>query len=370
LSTAPTVTLTATDINTAGTTPVVLTAAYTDTNAGGITGIADVDTTLMITGKTPDTAPIAKSLKYSINVPTFTGAATATETYMIGAPAGGWTAADNGTYFLQLDGEHVLEGPSMAPVAPATAFQVFYIDIPPAVGSASLAASLSASLPGSVIGGQKSKAAATVVLSNPNATLFSGPVTITLYVSPTGSVSSGTPFASITKSLKLKSGKSAKFKLKIPSFPDVNGTYVLVAGVSAGGSVVSAVGPSTLIAPPTVSLTPPAPIPVPQTVAAGGRVTVEFTLQDTGNVPATGTAPLAISLSTQPDGSNATSIATQRLQARLKPRQSKVYKFKVKLPPSIAAGTYYIAVSLGVQAFGDDNAADGSGVSSLPLTVS
>jgi uncharacterized membrane protein len=108
---------------------------------------------------------------------------------------------------------------------------------------------------------------------------------------------------------------------------------------------------------------------VPEAVVPGGKLTVEFTLQDTGNIPATGTAPVAISLSTQSDGSNPTRIATQRLQARLKPGQSKAYKLKVTAPKSTAAGTYYIAVALDVQALGDDNAADGSGVSSQPLTV-
>ncbi len=152
----------------------------------------------------------------------------------------------------------------MTAVAPATAYQVFYVDIPPAVVTVGLGATLTARLPSSVIGGQKSKAAATVVLSNPNATLFSGPVTITLYVSPTGSVSDGIPISSITKSLKLKAGKAAKFKLKITSFPNVNGTYVLVAGVSAGGSVVPAVGPSTQIAPPSVTFAPPAPVGLPR----------------------------------------------------------------------------------------------------------
>ncbi len=369
MSTAPTVTLSAVDVNTAGDTPVILSAAYTDANPGGITGISGIDTTLMISGNTATTKAVAKTLKYSIDVPTFTGSSTATETYMIGPPPGGWTAADNGTYFLLLTGEHVLEGPSMTPVAPATAYQVFYIDIPTTVVPASLSASLSASLPGSVIGGQKSKAAATVTLSNPNATLFSGPVTITLYVSPTGSVSDGTALTSITRTLKLKPTKAAKFKLKVPSFPDLNGAYTLVAGVLVNGSTISAVGPSTVIQPPTVSFTPPAPAVVPQTVLPGGKLTVEFTLKDTGNIPAAGTAPLVISLSPQPDGGNATTIATEPLRARLKPGQSKAYKFKLKLPKATLPGTYYIAVSLAVQSLGDNNSADGSGVSSGPLTV-
>ncbi len=98
-------------------------------------------------------------------------------------------------------------------------------------------------------------------------------------------------------------------------------------------------------------------------------MTVEFTLKDTGNVPATGTAPLTISLSTQPAGSNGASVMTGPLRVRLKPGQLKVYKLKVKVPTSTAAGAYYIAVSFDAQALGDHNPADGFGISSQPVTV-
>jgi hypothetical protein len=126
----------------------------------------------------------------------------------------------------------------------------------------------------------------------------------------------------------------------------------------------------SLIAPAFVTIKTSNLIGSPASMAPGKKLTLSLTLQNNGNLPATGTAPLTVSLSTSSTGAGGTTIGTTPLHVKLKNGKSGVYRVKLTVPAGTAAGSYYLAASLAVSTLGDPIAADGMAVSATPIIVS
>ena len=241
---------------------------------------------------------------------------------------------------------------------------------PTALPAGTLKASVAASLPKSAIAGAKLDARATVTLNNPTGATISGPVTVTIDVSPASSLDGATELTAVTKKISLKAGKSAKVALKVSTLPSVpDGTYFLLASVKApDNSVTGAAGPSLSVAAPLVAARVSAVRPLPASVAAGRKGGVSLTVTNGGNTAAAGTATLTV-LASPAGGSGAVTLVATPLKVKLKPGAGKAYRVKFTLPSSLAAGSYDLTASLAVGALGDTTASDGTSAGTSPLVV-
>ncbi len=212
-----------------------------------------------------------------------------------------------------------------------------------------------------------------VTVSNPKTATVSGPVTVTLYISPfQSSLTDATQLFAMTKSLKLKPRQRAALKFKLSKFPDVPaGAYYLVAAVKAAdGTITDMAGPSLSIAAPFVEAVLSDTRPIPTSAAPGKETAVELTLTSSGNIAASGTALLSISATAQTNGAASQVIGAASLKVKLKPGMNKTYRIKFTLPKNMAPGSYSLTASLNVSALNDLNAADGISAAITPLSVS
>jgi uncharacterized delta-60 repeat protein len=276
---------------------------------------------------------------------------------------------------LDPSGSHLVVGASQQGGSGGSAFRRLNLSsatatVPFTTGT--LASTVAASLPKAAVGGAKVKQSVVVTVSNPTTTALSGPVTVTLYVSPyQSSLTDATQLSVTTKSLKLKPRQRAALKLTLSSFPDVpNGTYYLVASVKAAdGTVTDVAGPSLSIAAPFVKAVVSDVKPVPASAAPGKPAGLELTLTNGGNIAASGTALLTISATAMASGALPTVVGTAPFKVKLKPGARRVYKVKFTPPASLAAGGYNVTASLNVSALGDPNATDGVSNAATPLIV-
>ena len=128
--------------------------------------------------------------------------------------------------------------------------------IPAPLPTGTLGASVTASLPASVVGGAKAKVSAVVTVTAPAGAPINGPVAITLYVSPAQSLTGATQVLVVTPKLKLKAGARKALRIKLSSFPsEPAGIYFLVATVKGlDGTTTGTAGPSLTISPPFVTV--------------------------------------------------------------------------------------------------------------------
>ncbi len=279
---------------------------------------------------------------------------------------------------MQSDGRIVVGASQQSAVpssrsSPKTAFR--RLDVaspaspPPVLPTGTLGAALSAKLPPAVIGGAKARSTAVVVIRNGTSELISGRVAISLYVSEVSSLSGATPLTTVMLTLKLKAGQSKAVKIKLSKFPAVpDGSYILLAGVTAPDtSITGAVGPMLQIAAPFVTIHETDPRLLTLSAAPGKTVELELSLQNGGNIAATGTATMTIVGSVAPSGGQ--TLAAVPLHVKLNPGASKSYRVKFRLPAGLSANAYDLTASLNVSALGDINTADGMFAFAMPLTV-
>jgi uncharacterized delta-60 repeat protein len=228
-----------------------------------------------------------------------------------------------------------------------------------------LVLSVSSSIPASVIEGSKANQKIRVTVTNPTSgvvSLNSLQFYVNTFQSLTAATAISVPFG---KPVSLKPGAHKVLTLKLGSYPTVPaaGAYYLIASGTASDSSVTQVSSSltTNIAPPTFAGSIASVQPI-GSVAPGKSATIAVTLTDTGNEPLAGTATLTI---TGKLGAQTVPIATVALRGVKLKSGSKAYRIKVKVPASLASGSYTLSVSLA--GLGLPSAITGTATS--PLTV-
>jgi uncharacterized membrane protein len=177
--------------------------------------------------------------------------------------------------------------------------------------------------------------------------------------------------AAFERRIRLRPGASQTLRFPISLLSDAPpGTYHLIAAVYApDGSTTAIAGPMITIAKPTISIIASNVAASRAAASPGGKLGVSLALQNAGNLPVSGSAGLAISISASPSGADAMPAATVPLRVKLKVGQSRRYGVRIVVPKTTAAGSYYVVASLAVSALGDANPADGIAVSGMPITV-
>ena len=215
----------------------------------------------------------------------------------------------------------------------------------------------------------------TVLVRNPTTGTLSGPVGLSLFVSPVPSLDGATEVGqTVTKKLNLKAGKAKAVQLKLTSVPSVpDGNYYLIALVTGADNKPTGVAAAApvRIAAPFVTTKVSGVAPSPASAPAGKAAGLKLTLTNSGNVAAAGTAAVGVTLSTSPTdaGGQVVSPAPAPLKVRLNPGKAKTLRVRFTVPAGLAAGTYYLSVSVDVASLGDKAAVDGIAVSTTTLTV-
>jgi hypothetical protein len=212
-----------------------------------------------------------------------------------------------------------------------------------------------------------------VQLTDTAAVPFTGPVTITVYLSPNVALSSSAVFADsvVTKRLTLKPARSTTVPIKFTypaSLP--NATYQLVVAAAAtsatGGAITQ---PATAVGTRAVFITAPvvdlsASLPASVKVKPGKPTSVAVTLKNLGTTTAVGFVKIVLYASTTgvADGSAIPLQTIPSKSLKLAPNRSTAFKLAF-VAPDQAAGTYQlVAVVSPTTNPADDNDADDTAV--------
>jgi hypothetical protein len=199
--------------------------------------------------------------------------------------------------------------------------------------------------PLSVIGG--TKGSVKVLLSNDSGSDFSGPVAVTLYTSTQTTLdASATAITTLTLStLNLRAGATITKTIKFTyptSLPTNN--YYLIASTSATNTNTSpsnSVSPSVEIDKPAVDLATAFSKAGPIVVKPGRSSSVDLTIQNLGNVSASGSWDLV--LDAAPDGAlDGSEILLRQVHRKvsLAPGHTTRIHLHYTAPASLPAGTY------------------------------
>ncbi len=240
-------------------------------------------------------------------------------------------------------------------------------------GSSSLAASITGSLPASVIAGEKTLINQIVTLHTTTNTAYNAPASTQLYLATGNTIDDGSILlpAKSTKTIKLKTGahQAIRFSLKsIPaSVPD--GIYHIIAQVTdSAGNISQAASAGTIaVAPSQIDLS----VVVGKfatTAKAGRKFIGTLTLTNAGNAAAVGSLPIEVETSPNNNPADGMPLVNIPKKINLKPGKSLSIPLSLLIPN---AGTFFLIFDIDPgNTFSDFNLANNAVVSSTPITIS
>jgi hypothetical protein len=237
---------------------------------------------------------------------------------------------------------------------------------PQALPASTVTGTFTTSAPVSVIGGQSGSLK--LRLTNTAATKFTGPITVTLYVSTDTAVSSDdTAVTTLTLSnVTLRAGASKVVKLKF-SYPTgvADGGYYFVASVDATATSTTpaqaATSATVAIAAPTVDLSTTFAGSQGVLVTPGKGADATVTIQNLGNVTAIGTVTISLyaSTSTTLDASAQFLTSIPLRTIHLRAGRSMTLHIHFVAPQGLPGGTYnLIAATTSATTPADNNSAN------------
>lgn len=191
-------------------------------------------------------------------------------------------------------------------------------------------------------------------ITNSGSTRFTGPVSITLYASTDQTLTSdATQITTVTLTkVNLRAGGSRTVNVKF-DYPTTlsDGSYYLIASIDETGTNTApanaVTGTPANVAAANVDLSTTFNSTQPITVSPGQNDTAIVTIQNVGNVTASGTVDLSLYASTDGaiDSSSEflTSIPTHAIHIR--PGKSITFRVKFVAPTDLSAGTYQLIAS-------------------------
>lgn len=223
----------------------------------------------------------------------------------------------------------------------------------PSVGGPDLSASVQVQPASSAIGGSNGKLKMSI--NNAGPATFSGPVQIALFASGDGALHpADTAFATITTStLKLKKGawKTLLLPFTFPSsLPD--GNYFILASTDSSNAVAeSNEANNVAVSPQSVAIRAPFVdlsggfAKTPRSLKAGNPLSIPLTIENLGNIAATGTIDVDLFASSDQtlDASDQTLITHMELNISVKPGKTKTVSLHVPRGTTVAGDAFLIA---------------------------
>ena len=197
------------------------------------------------------------------------------------------------------------------------------------------------------IGGSKTRAVATVQMTNQGNIASVGPVTFVLSASTTQGVV-GTQIVSVTKTLSIQPGGKRTVTIPLKMLPSlVSGDYFIVLQTTAPNgdtAVVSSATPATVDA-GTVVLSASIGSVEPTFVSPGESVSVAVTVINSGNIDADG--PMTFDVGISSDGETIDSVVAEVVgKLNLPPESKQSFNINFTIPLAATPGTFYPAVSI------------------------
>jgi hypothetical protein len=244
---------------------------------------------------------------------------------------------------------------TLTPTTPTAA--VSFSEFPASLAGGSGGPNLTASLigqPNAVLAGSKGKEKITI--KNTGTATASGPIVVSLLLSPTGTLTAqDTVIDSIAepKNFSLKPGKSKTINVNF-TYPSVTtDAYRLVAvadstnlitttnqsNKAAFSNIIQISSAFTYLA-VTFATQPPAAL------ALGKSGTVTLTVNNIGNANSNGAFTLGLYASTDQTLSSDDVLVGKLTKSGIKANQSKAYKVKFTIPKTLPVGSYYIVAGL------------------------
>ncbi len=273
--------------------------------------------------------------------------------YRIAAGGGTLDAADAGSYSVALAASQVSD--ATGNFAAAGAIGAFNLTVAPAGPAPDVTVALGGpGLPASVVGGAPGFVTVTVSNSVGATAALNEDVTINVLVSADATADAGdSGVFTVTKHLKLASGKHKAFKVKFnyPSGLAEQGYYVLAKAIPATDDAdpannVGASATQVTIAPPFVDLgfDPAVGATLPtKPLVRGKKTKASLTLRNAGNVLAKGVTSVDVLASTDQtlDGADPMVATVTGVKLNVKNGATKKVKVSFTVPADFAPGTYF-----------------------------
>ena len=347
---APTAAITAANVTTAGGTTHTVQVVYSDNAGVNAASIDAADITV--------SGPGGAAAVTGVAVTPAGNGTPLTATYTITPPGGTWDAADNGAYTVSLAAGAVTDTSSNPVAAGTGTFSVAIGTVPPPTGGADLAVAAvlggKKGLPPSVVGGAN-KGVVRVQVTNPGDTAIAGVQSVSLAARPQGQTTSVADVPIVTtapRPIRLRPGQSRFIPVKFVYPAVTDGNYFLVATADAGNTVpegnetnnTGASATAVTIAAPFVDLAATAIGAPPRgTLAIGRRSSIPITIQNLGNVPATGVLNISVYASTDATvGTGDILLGTSSRPLKLKNGKTRVIRISGIIDPALPPGTYFI----------------------------
>ena len=264
-------------------------------------------------------------------------------------PAGRFQAAGGG--YDQLTGLGTPKAKEIVNVLASTALTSPPppIQIPPV--SSSLAVTVVSSLPKAVIG--PAAGSMTLRLSNISSSDFNGPLSIALYATTDGSITStDIPFATIPMHCAIPAHKKTNMMVRFTYPTNIpNGRYrlaVAVTATNAGTPPANAVAPGVVaISAPVVDLLAAA-VQSKVSVKPGGRKSISVRLKNIGNWAASGPVTISLVASSDQavDPADDANLKTLTKKITLLPGRLMVLPLQFVAPSSMSPGTYSLIATV------------------------
>jgi subtilase family serine protease len=257
------------------------------------------------------------------------------KTYLITVPIKAIPATLSGNYSLVAtvtdptgNAATSLAGASLKVSAP-------FIAITPAITKMTLAAA--------VVSGSKSTASVSLSLTNNGNVTATGNTRIGIYASPDGSAADATLITTVTRRLSVAVGRSTSLTVPLGQLPaGLDGNYKILAQVADPDSNITSAATSSTVkfAPAFVAFTLSAITASPASVTVGEPVTMTITIQNTGNIAATG--PATIQLGVSSDGiSQLYQLTTITRSQTIASGKELVLHLKFEFYVAVTPGMYY-----------------------------
>jgi cyclophilin family peptidyl-prolyl cis-trans isomerase len=227
-------------------------------------------------------------------------------------------------------------------------------------------------LPGSVVAGSKTSAAAVVKIVNNGNVISTGTTQINLFASPDGTIASGKLIKSISKKLSIRANQSATVSIPLGAYPLVtDGNYSIIAQVIDPKSQATSVTSSGTvnIAAARIDLAA-SRLVVPASGKIGKSISVTLSLGNLGNELAAGKLQIAFAFSSSSTGANPFAAATLQSAIKLPAGKTQILHLKVPVAAGTPAGAVYAIATLDpANLFGDVNLANNTVISSSAITL-
>lgn len=197
-------------------------------------------------------------------------------------------------------------------------------------------------LPAIAISGQRTTGGLGLNLFNASTSENIGPVSISLYASSDGTVdSSSFLLSTLDRHYSFGASKGAELNFPVKSLDVPAGTYTILAQTTDQYGTVDTApfGPTIAIVPAVISLSASVGPISPATVTAGGMIGFTLTIQNAGNVSSSGSATIAVGLSS--DGTtHSAPLATLIRRVTVKAGGSPLrLRIRVRVPADLS-GTF------------------------------